>query len=100
LKTAQFVQGIFIERYDPTIEDTYRKAIDVDVRELSTTYHLQSETQLQAQRNKKADNHLRKQGRQVMLEIMDTAGTEQFSESSLSFRRRKTPVSSQAASIH
>ena len=30
---AQFVQGIFIERYDPTIEDTYRKAIDVDVRE-------------------------------------------------------------------
>jgi len=28
---AQFVQGIFIERYDPTIEDTYRKAIDVDV---------------------------------------------------------------------
>ena len=29
---AQFVQGIFIERYDPTIEDTYRKAIDVDVR--------------------------------------------------------------------
>jgi len=25
------VQGIFIERYDPTIEDTYRKAIDVDV---------------------------------------------------------------------
>ncbi|OQO06104.1 hypothetical protein B0A48_08692 [Cryoendolithus antarcticus] len=45
--TAQFVQGIFIERYDPTIEDTYRKTIDVD-------------------------------GRQVMLEIMDTAGTEQF----------------------
>lgn len=29
--TAQFVQGIFIERYDPTIEDTYRKGLDVDV---------------------------------------------------------------------
>ncbi|KAK5123823.1 Ras- protein rsr1 [Meristemomyces frigidus] len=44
---AQFVQGVFIESYDPTIEDSYRKQIDVD-------------------------------GRQVMLEIMDTAGTEQF----------------------
>lgn len=39
---AQFVQGIFIERYDPTIEDTYRKAIDVDVRE--TTPLLELET--------------------------------------------------------
>lgn len=45
----QFVQGVFVERYDPTIEDSYRKHIDVD-------------------------------GRHVVLEIMDTAGTEQFSE--------------------
>ncbi|KAI5232559.1 ras-related protein RSR1 [Aureobasidium subglaciale] len=44
---AQFVQGVWIERYDPTIEDSYRKQIDVD-------------------------------GRQVILEILDTAGTEQF----------------------
>jgi hypothetical protein len=29
---AQFVQGIWIERYDPTIEDSYRKQCDVDVR--------------------------------------------------------------------
>ncbi|KAI4801009.1 ras-related protein RSR1 [Aureobasidium sp. EXF-8845] len=42
--TAQFVQGIWIERYDPTIEDSYRKQCDVD----------------------------------VILEILDTAGTEQF----------------------
>ncbi|TVY48550.1 Ras-related protein [Lachnellula occidentalis] len=47
--TAQFVQNIWIEAYDPTIEDSYRKQIDVD-------------------------------GRQCMLEILDTAGTEQFSK--------------------
>jgi small GTP-binding protein len=45
--TAQFVQNVWIESYDPTIEDSYRKAIMVD-------------------------------GRQVILEILDTAGTEQF----------------------
>ncbi|KAH7412523.1 putative ras small monomeric GTPase [Cadophora sp. MPI-SDFR-AT-0126] len=46
--TAQFVQNVWIESYDPTIEDSYRKQIEVD-------------------------------GRQCMLEILDTAGTEQFS---------------------
>ncbi|KAF4542767.1 Ras GTPAse [Lasiodiplodia theobromae] len=47
LGSAQFVQNVWIESYDPTIEDSYRKAIDVD-------------------------------GRSVVLEILDTAGTEQF----------------------
>ncbi|KAF2743083.1 putative ras small monomeric GTPase [Sporormia fimetaria CBS 119925] len=45
--TAQFVRNVWIESYDPTIEDSYRKQLDVD-------------------------------GRHVMLEILDTAGTEQF----------------------
>lgn len=45
--TAQFVQNVWIESYDPTIEDSYRKQIDVD-------------------------------GRPCILEILDTAGTEQF----------------------
>ncbi|CBF77002.1 putative RAS small monomeric GTPase (Rsr1) [Aspergillus nidulans FGSC A4] len=47
--TAQFVQNVWIESYDPTIEDSYRKHIEVD-------------------------------GRQCILEILDTAGTEQFSQ--------------------
>ncbi|KAF4213517.1 hypothetical protein CNMCM8980_009100 [Aspergillus fumigatiaffinis] len=40
-------QNVWIESYDPTIEDSYRKQIEVD-------------------------------GRQCILEILDTAGTEQF----------------------
>ena len=30
--TAQFVQNVWIESYDPTIEDSYRKQLEVDVR--------------------------------------------------------------------
>eukprot|EP01101_Sappina_pedata_P002502 TRINITY_DN12736_c0_g1_i1.p1 TRINITY_DN12736_c0_g1~~TRINITY_DN12736_c0_g1_i1.p1 ORF type:complete len:185 (-),score=87.12 TRINITY_DN12736_c0_g1_i1:302-856(-) len=45
--TVQFVQGIFVDKYDPTIEDSYRKPFEVD-------------------------------GEQKVLEILDTAGTEQF----------------------
>jgi len=45
--TVQFVQGVFVEKYDPTIEDSYRKNVEVD-------------------------------GVQYLLEILDTAGTEQF----------------------
>lgn len=47
IQTVQFVQAIFVEKYDPTIEDSYRKQVEVD-------------------------------GYQCMLEILDTAGTEQF----------------------
>lgn len=30
-RIAQFVQNVWIESYDPTIEDSYRKVLDVDV---------------------------------------------------------------------
>ena len=45
--TVQFVSNQFLEKYDPTIEDFYRKEIDVD-------------------------------SCPSILEILDTAGTEQF----------------------
>jgi len=46
--TVRFVRGVFVKTYDPTIEDSYRKQIEVD---------------------KKAR----------MLDIMDTAGQEEYS---------------------
>uniref|UniRef100_A0A8C9FT46 Uncharacterized protein n=1 Tax=Pavo cristatus TaxID=9049 RepID=A0A8C9FT46_PAVCR len=32
-QTVQFVQGIFVEKYDPTIEDSYRKQVEVDCQQ-------------------------------------------------------------------
>ena len=31
--TVQFVQGIFIEKYDPTIEECYRKTMEINGQE-------------------------------------------------------------------
>ncbi len=45
--TVQYVQHIFIDKYDPTIEDSYRTQKEID-------------------------------GRHHTIEILDTAGTEQF----------------------
>ncbi|GAA5872090.1 hypothetical protein JCM16303_000972 [Sporobolomyces ruberrimus] len=45
--TVRFVHSLFVEKYDPTIEDSYRRTLNVD-------------------------------GITVALEVLDTAGTEQF----------------------
>eukprot|EP01098_Paradermamoeba_levis_P011245 TRINITY_DN4811_c0_g1_i1.p1 TRINITY_DN4811_c0_g1~~TRINITY_DN4811_c0_g1_i1.p1 ORF type:complete len:189 (-),score=40.79 TRINITY_DN4811_c0_g1_i1:339-905(-) len=45
--SVQFVRGIFIEQYDPTVEESYRQQIEIETKP-------------------------------VMLEIIDTAGTENF----------------------
>eukprot|EP00768_Dysnectes_brevis_P006449 gnl/Dysnectes_brevis/508_a564_9104.p1 GENE.gnl/Dysnectes_brevis/508_a564_9104~~gnl/Dysnectes_brevis/508_a564_9104.p1 ORF type:complete len:190 (-),score=45.14 gnl/Dysnectes_brevis/508_a564_9104:103-672(-) len=46
--TVRFIQGKFVKKYDPTIEDFYRKQVEVD-------------------------------GQATMLDILDTAGQEEFS---------------------
>jgi len=46
--TVRFIQGKFVEKYDPTIEDSYRKPAEID-------------------------------GLACMLDIMDTAGQEEYS---------------------
>ena len=33
--TVQFVQNIFVEKYDPTIEDSYRKQVEVEGTQVS-----------------------------------------------------------------
>lgn len=45
--TVRFVQDVFLENYDPTIEEAYRRILDID-------------------------------GVQTSLEVLDTAGAEQF----------------------
>lgn len=30
LQTVQFVQGFFVQNYDATIEDSYRKQVEID----------------------------------------------------------------------
>ncbi|KAI9812791.1 MAG: Ras- protein rsr1 [Pycnora praestabilis] len=65
--TAQFVQNVWIESYDPTIEDSYRKQIEVDVR---STMHFRNVGNLCVLTisNSRTDGEIR----------LDTAGTEQF----------------------
>lgn len=58
--SMQYVQSIFPERYEPTIEDSYRKVLEVPTTWLDPT--------TQAGGGKSS----------VVVEVMDTAGTDQF----------------------
>ena len=60
----QFVQGVFVEKYDPTIEDRYpaKPTLSFVLTSMSLSYR----------KNVEVD------GIQYLLEILDTAGTEQF----------------------
>lgn len=37
--TVKFVSGTFVDRYDPTIEDFYRKEIEVSEKQLCDRSH-------------------------------------------------------------
>lgn len=80
---AQFVQNVWIESYDPTIEDSYRKQIEVDVCDPGLGLK-------QADRSRADNVYLRCVYPTVEWDAprqladysysLDTAGTEQFSK--------------------
>ena len=59
--TAQFVHNEWIESYDPTIEDSYRTQVSVDVSQLTPIRH---ENWTETEADPKIE-----QGRQVVLEM-------------------------------
>lgn len=79
--TVQFVSGCFIEKYDPTIEDFYRKEIEVNLV-FVFVWNFLIDISLESIFNfvfffchftlQQVDNS------PCVLEILDTAGTEQF----------------------
>ncbi len=81
------MQNVWIESYDPTIEDSYRKQIEVDVSLLPSSGEpaINSRTgppmhvrDVGAQKSTPLDLDL------LISSRLDTAGTEQFSRSPLS----------------
>lgn len=88
--TAQFVQNVWIESYDPTIEDSYRKQIEVDV---SADLTSQANMRIpELTRHSGPTMHLgnvgvKRSGSKYTTKLttnaptsLDTAGTEQFSK--------------------
>ena len=80
---AQFVQNVWIESYDPTIEDSYRKQIEVDVSKAGrcTIQHTDTRRAANAFWKCAALPCLSRScgGANDMPIRLDTAGTEQFS---------------------
>uniref|UniRef100_A0AAZ3QU21 Ras-related protein Rap-1b n=1 Tax=Oncorhynchus tshawytscha TaxID=74940 RepID=A0AAZ3QU21_ONCTS len=73
--TVQFVQGIFVEKYDPTIEDSYRKVSCPIVTNFSIAT---TDVKMILNVTPSLPQQVEVDGQQCMLEILDTAGTEQF----------------------
>lgn len=73
--SVQYVQSIFVEKYDPTIEDSYRKVVDVPTSWLSGA-PLGTSHALSSAANTSTAHGM--QTTSIVLEIMDTAGTDQF----------------------
>lgn len=86
---AQFVQNVWIESYDPTIEDSYRKQIEVDVGDT----HLKFKRYMANRHRLGPTMYFRDVCMTPCWNIkgntdvnsLDTAGTEQFSKLSTSF---------------
>lgn len=81
--TAQFVQNVWIEAYDPTIEDSYRKQISVDGEFNQADYVLRGTANTISRKSNDTRNVSYTQPfwfvRQLLTtDSLDTAGTEQF----------------------
>ena len=67
--TIQLIQNHFVDEYDPTIEDSYRKQVTLVVRVLVQLRWLVSGTVVQVVID----------GETCLLDILDTAGQEEYS---------------------
>ena len=76
---AQFVQNVWIESYDPTIEDSYTKQIEVDVR-LHDRYGSRADSGRVGNVYSRCRLVFARVNKRLTSGSLDTAGTEQFSE--------------------
>ena len=69
--TIQYVQGLFVTKYDPTIEDAYRKVVEVERKSFP-----HKERVFFSNKQQKA---VELDGNVLVVDILDTAGVDTFS---------------------